>query len=47
MGSNDKRISLYVSQRGKCAISKGPLRLGDMEVHRQIPKASKAAGQLF
>lgn len=38
---NDNRISLYVSQRGKCAVSKEPLRLGDMEVHHQIPKASK------
>lgn len=38
---NDNRISLYVSQRGKCAVSKEPLKLGDMEVHHQIPKASK------
>lgn len=41
MELNDNRISLYVSQRGKCVISKEPLRLGDMEVHHQIPKASK------
>lgn len=38
---NDNRISLYVSQRGKCAISKEPLRVGEMEVHHQIPRASK------
>ncbi len=37
---NDNRISLYVAQRGKCAISKEPLRLGDMEVHHLTPRAS-------
>lgn len=34
---NDNRISLYVAQRGKCAICKEPLLLGDMEVHHVTP----------
>lgn len=37
---NDNRISLYVAQRGKCAICKEPLELGDMETHHVIPKAN-------
>lgn len=37
---NDNRISLYVAQRGKCAICKEPLLLGDMEVHHITPKSS-------
>lgn len=37
---NDNRISLYVAQRGKCAISKEPLLLGEMEVHHITPKVS-------
>lgn len=37
---NDNRISLYIAQRGKCAISKEPLQLGDMRVHHLTPKAS-------
>lgn len=37
---NDNRISLYVAQRGKCAICKEPLLLGEMEVHHITPKTS-------
>ncbi|WP_300821071.1 HNH endonuclease, partial [uncultured Oscillibacter sp.] len=37
---NDNRISLYVAQRGKCAICKEPLLLGNMEVHHITPKSS-------
>lgn len=37
---NDNRISLYIAQRGKCAISKEPLRFGDMRIHHLTPKAS-------
>lgn len=37
---NDNRISLYVAQRGKCAICKEPLLMGNMEVHHLIPKSS-------
>lgn len=37
---NDNRISLYIAQRGKCAISKELLRLGDIRVHHLTPKAS-------
>ncbi|ADH09955.1 MULTISPECIES: group II intron reverse transcriptase/maturase [Bacillus] len=36
---NDNRISLYVGQNGKCAITKEPLEIGDMEVHHIIPKS--------
>ena len=35
---NDNRISLYVAQNGKCAISGKPLQIGDMEVHHKIMK---------
>ena len=35
---NDNRISMYVAQRGKCAISKEPLELGNMEVHHIVPR---------
>ncbi|MDF9409925.1 hypothetical protein L7E55_16495 [Pelotomaculum isophthalicicum JI] len=34
---NDNRISLYVAQRGKCAITGDALELGDMNVHHIIP----------
>jgi len=34
---NDNRISLYVAQRGKCAITGEPLRFGEMEVHHILP----------
>lgn len=36
---NDNRISLYVAQRGKCAVCKEPLQLWDMEVHHLTPKS--------
>jgi RNA-directed DNA polymerase len=39
MELNDNRISLYVAQRGKCAVCKEPLLLGDMEVHHLLPKS--------
>ena len=34
---NDNRISLYVAQRGKCAITGEPLRFSDMVVHHILP----------
>jgi len=34
---NDNRISLYVAQRGKCAITGEVLELGNMDVHHIIP----------
>ena len=37
---NDNRISLYVAQRGKCAICKEPLLLGEMEVHHLVAKSN-------
>lgn len=39
---NDNRISLYVAQRGKCAVCKEPLLPGEMEVHHITPKAGAA-----
>lgn len=35
---NDNRISLYVGQLGKCAISGLPLKIGEMDVHHIKPK---------
>lgn len=35
---NDNRISLYVGQLGKCAISNLPLKIGEMEVHHIKPR---------
>lgn len=35
---NDNRISMFVAQHGKCAISKEPLALGNMVVHHITPK---------
>ncbi|MDD3049466.1 MAG: group II intron reverse transcriptase/maturase [Bacilli bacterium] len=35
---NDNRISLFVGQGGKCAISGEYLKLDEMEIHRKIPK---------
>lgn len=35
---NDNRISLYVSQKGKCKISGKILELGNIECHHKIPK---------
>ena len=34
---NDNRISLYVGQNGKCAITGNPLEIGNMEVHHKVP----------
>ncbi len=36
---NDNRISLYIAQRGKCAVCKEPLVLGNMVVHHILPRA--------
>jgi len=35
---NDNRISLFVGQGGKCAISGEYLKLDEMEIHRKVPK---------
>lgn len=35
---NDNRISLYVGQGGKCAITGNPLEVGSMECHHKVPK---------
>ena len=35
---NDNRISLYVAQNGRCAVSGKPLQIGEMEVHHKIMK---------
>lgn len=37
---NDNRISMYVAQRGKCAISKEPLILGEIVVHHIRPRCA-------
>ena len=35
---NDNRISLYTAQGGKCAVTKLPLQIGNMEAHHILPK---------
>lgn len=35
---NDNRISLFVGQNGKCAVSGEVLKLEEMDVHRKLPK---------
>ena len=35
---NDNRISMYVAQRGKCAVSKEPLTMGNIVVHHITPR---------
>lgn len=35
---NDNRLSLYIAQYGKCAISKRILKIGDIEVHHIKPR---------
>jgi 5-methylcytosine-specific restriction endonuclease McrA len=40
---NDNRISMFVAQHGKCAISKEPLTLGNIVVHHITPK--RAGGE--
>lgn len=37
---NDNRISLFVGQGGRCAVSGEYLKLGEMEVHHKIPKVA-------
>jgi group II intron reverse transcriptase/maturase len=37
---NDNRISLYSGQRGKCYVTRKPLLLNNMEMHRKIPKSN-------
>lgn len=35
---NDNRLSLYIGQYGKCAVSKRVLEIGDIEVHHIKPR---------
>jgi RNA-directed DNA polymerase len=35
---NDNRISLYIGQKGKCAVTGMPLEIGSMECHHKKPK---------
>lgn len=35
---NDNRISMYVAQYGKCAVSNEPLVPGNMDVHHIVPR---------
>ncbi len=36
---NDNRISLYVAQQGRCAVTKEPLSLEDIHCHHKTPKS--------
>ena len=36
---NDNRISLYVAQQGKCAVTKEQLSLEDIHCHHKLPKS--------
>lgn len=36
---NDNRISLYVAQKGRCAITKEPLSIEAIHCHHKTPKA--------
>ena len=36
---NDNRISLYVAQQGKCAITKEQLSLEEIHCHHKTPKS--------
>ena len=36
---NDNRISLYVAQQGKCAVTKEPLSLDEIHCHHKTPKS--------
>lgn len=36
---NDNRLSLYVGQQGKCAVTSKILKVGDMEVHHIKPQS--------
>ena len=35
---NDNRISLIAGQKGKCAITNQPLKIGAMDCHHKKPK---------
>ena len=35
---NDNRIALYVAQKGKCAITKVKLEIGEIDCHHKLPK---------
>lgn len=37
---NDNRISLYIAQKGRCAITQVTLEIGDIECHHKKPKKS-------
>lgn len=34
---NDNRLSLYCAQKGRCAITKQILKIGNMHCHHKIP----------
>lgn len=36
---NDNRISMYVAQKGKCAITKKVLELNEIDCHHKLPRA--------
>ena len=36
---NDNRISMYVAQKGKCAITKEQLDIGTIDCHHKKPRA--------
>ena len=36
---NDNRVSLYVAQQGKCAITKEQLSLEEIHCHHKMPKS--------
>jgi len=38
MEYNDNRISLYVGQLGKCAVTQKPLIIGEMQAHHKLPR---------
>jgi len=40
IGYNDNRISLYVGQAGRCAVTRKPLSLSDMTLHHVTPVGS-------
>lgn len=42
---NDNRISLYVAQKGCCAICKEPLSLGNLYCHHKQPKSAGAGDE--
>lgn len=42
---NDNRISLYVAQKGECAITKEPLMIGSMHVHHKVPTSKSGTDE--